>query len=72
MLTLTRKRTESVIIGDGIIITLVDIGPGGKVRLGITAPKDVTILRSELLERQETRPHPGSARRGVAVKHGQR
>lgn len=47
MLVLSRCRDESIVIADNIVITVVDIR-GDKVRLGITAPKDVPIHRSEV------------------------
>ena len=47
MLVLTRRISESINIGDDIIVKVIDI-QGGQVRIGITAPKDVHILRSEL------------------------
>lgn len=49
MLILTRKKNETLRIGDDILITIVDI-QGDQVRLGITAPRDVPILRQELYE----------------------
>lgn len=48
MLVLSRLAGERIMIGDDIIIEVRDIGRG-KVRLGIDAPKDVLILRSELM-----------------------
>ena len=48
MLVLTRREGESLKIGDGIEVTVVEI-QGDKIKLGIRAPKDVTILRSELV-----------------------
>lgn len=53
MLVLSRKANETIRIGDDITITVVRIGPN-TVRLGITAPADVNIARSELLI--ESRP----------------
>lgn len=50
MLVLTRKCNEDIIIGDNIVVKVVDIR-GDKVRLGIEAPKDVTVHRSEIYER---------------------
>ncbi|MGE5328916.1 MAG: carbon storage regulator CsrA [Deltaproteobacteria bacterium] len=47
MLVLTRKRNESIIINDDIEITVIDI-QNDQVRIGITAPKDVSIYRKEL------------------------
>jgi len=49
MLVLGRKIKESIHIGNDIIITIEDISKG-MVKLGIQAPKDVVILRSELKE----------------------
>jgi carbon storage regulator len=48
MLVLTRKLMEKLVIGDNICITVVRI-EGGQVRLGIEAPPDVRIVRSELI-----------------------
>ena len=47
MLVLTRKIGESFVIGDSITITVVS-SKGGQVRIGIDAPKDLAITRSEL------------------------
>ena len=47
MLILSRKRDETLMIGDHIAVTVVDIR-GDKVRLGITAPADVVIDRLEI------------------------
>ena len=49
MLVLSRQKDESIMIGDGIRITVVDVR-GDKVSLGITAPKDVKVFRAELYE----------------------
>ena len=49
MLVLSRHRDESIIIGDDIVITVTDIR-GDKVRLGISAPVDVTVHRQEVYE----------------------
>lgn len=48
MLVLSRKLGEKVIIGDNITITVLETN-GNRVRLGITAPNDVRVLRSELV-----------------------
>ncbi|MDR2437825.1 MAG: carbon storage regulator [Planctomycetaceae bacterium] len=47
MLVLTRKEGEKICIGDEIVITIVRTG-GDRVRLGIEAPLDQIVLRSEL------------------------
>ncbi|ABO50927.1 carbon storage regulator, CsrA [Desulforamulus reducens MI-1] len=52
MLILSRKKNESIHIGDNIIITVVDIG-GDNIKIGIDAPKNVQIFRSELLKAVE-------------------
>ncbi len=49
MLVLSRQRDESIIIGDNIVITVVDIR-GDKVRLGINAPTEMPIHRQEVYE----------------------
>jgi len=49
MLVLSRKRNESIIIDDNILITVVDVR-GDKVRIGIQAPREVPIHRSEVHE----------------------
>lgn len=47
MLVLSRKKNESIMIGGGIVITVIDIR-GDKVRLGIEAPIDVPVHRREV------------------------
>ena len=47
MLVLSRKMSETIQIGDSISIKVTQV-VGGRVRLGITAPKDVQIVRGEL------------------------
>ena len=53
MLVLTRKPGQSIIIGDGIEVQVLSVA-GEKVRLGITAPRDVSIFRNEVYERIES------------------
>lgn len=48
MLVLSRKTSERILIGDSVAITIVRIGPNS-VRIGIDAPKDMSIVRQELL-----------------------
>lgn len=47
MLVLSRKLNESIVIDDNIVITIVEIR-GDKVRLGIQAPREVPVHRSEV------------------------
>ena len=49
MLVLSRQKDESIIIGDDVEITIVDVR-GDKVRLGISAPKNITVHRKEVYE----------------------
>jgi carbon storage regulator len=49
MLVLTRKKDESIIIGDEIAVTVLGI-EGDQVRLGITAPRDIAVHRREIYE----------------------
>ncbi len=49
MLVLSRQRDESIIIGDNIVVTIVDIR-GDKVRLGIQAPKEIPVHRQEVYD----------------------
>ncbi len=52
MLVLTRKPGQSIMIGDDIEVQVLSVA-GDKVRLGITAPRDVGIFRDEVYERIE-------------------
>lgn len=49
MLVLTRKLMEKLYIGDNVCVTVVRL-EGGQVRLGIEAPREVAVVRAELLE----------------------
>ncbi len=49
MLVLSRQKDESIMIGDDVEITIVDVR-GDKVRLGITAPKSIPVHRKEVYE----------------------
>lgn len=55
MLVLSRKLNQSIHIGDGISIRVVRI-KGNSIQLGIDAPKEVHVVRSELLERDARQP----------------
>ncbi|MCH8840358.1 MAG: carbon storage regulator CsrA [Planctomycetes bacterium] len=49
MLVLSRQRDQSIIIGDNIVITIVDVR-GDKVKLGIEAPREISVHRQEVYE----------------------
>jgi len=49
MLVLSRQRDESIIIGDNVVVTVVDIR-GDKVRLGVQAPHEIPVHRREVYE----------------------
>lgn len=49
MLVLSRQRDESIHIGDDIVVTVVDIR-GDRVRIGIKAPREVSVCRREVYE----------------------
>ncbi|MFM8284811.1 MAG: carbon storage regulator CsrA [Planctomycetaceae bacterium] len=67
MLVLSRQRDESIMIGDNVVITVVDIR-GDKVRLGINAPAEIPVHRQEVYEAiqmenlRASRMEPGDAR----------
>ncbi len=50
MLVLSRKTHESIIIGEDIVITIVDIGRG-RVQVGVRAPSYIPVFRQEIVER---------------------
>ena len=69
MLVLSRQRDESIMIGDNIEITIVDIR-GDKVRLGINAPNTVPVHRKEVYQAiQRERSSPPKAAAGNAVEN---
>lgn len=76
MLILSRKAGESLIIGDNIEITITEVS-GDKVRIGITAPKEIQVLRKELKQtvdanREAAMNVSGSALRLLAQNLGQK
>ncbi len=50
MLVLSRQRNESIMIGHDVEVMITDVR-GDKVRLGITAPKDIPVHRREIYEK---------------------
>ncbi|MDP3901241.1 MAG: carbon storage regulator [bacterium] len=53
MLVLTRKKDQSIVIGDSIVVRVLSIG-NRRVKLGIEAPPSVSVMREEMIELQET------------------
>ena len=49
MLVLTRRPGESIVVGENIVITVIEI-KGGQVRIGIDAPREVDVYREEIYE----------------------
>lgn len=67
MLVLSRHKNESIVIGDNVTITIVEIR-GDKVRLGIEAPKEMPVHRQEVYDAIKRNsltkaPEPGEERR---------
>lgn len=58
MLVLSRKPGERIIIGEGIEVTVLEVH-GNRIRLGIQAPKDVSIQRTELQDHNHQNQHRG-------------
>jgi len=52
MLVLTRKTNQSIMIGEEIEITVLSVS-GDKVRIGIEAPRDISVFRREVLDNAE-------------------
>ena len=48
MLVLTRNKNEQIMLGDDIIVTVIEIRHDGKVRLGIEAPREMPVHRGEV------------------------
>lgn len=64
MLVLSRHRDESIMIGDDVVITIVDIR-GDKVRIGIDAPQTIPVHRQEVYEAiQRNIPKDGDKQQG--------
>ncbi len=63
MLVLSRRESERIKLGDSIVVTVVKV-TGDRVRLGIEAPSDVLVLRSEL-EGRDSAPADTLAQIGV-------
>jgi carbon storage regulator len=55
MLVLSRKVLEEIVIGENIVVTVLQLS-GGKVRIGIKAPESVRIMRAEIDEEEKRGP----------------
>ena len=55
MLVLSRKRGEQILIGDDIVVTVVEC-TGNRIKVGIEAPRCVRVVRSELLPERVQEP----------------
>ena len=60
MLVLTRRIGEQIVIDDNIIVTIIAV-EGGKVRVGIQAPRSVTVDRAEVHQRKQEQPVESSS-----------
>lgn len=60
MLVLSRKRDEKIVIGDNIIVTVIDIR-GDKVRLGFDAPTEIPVHREEVYRAIQRENEPAVA-----------
>ena len=62
MLILTRRVGETVVIGNNVTVTVLGV-KGNQVRLGVKAPKDITVHREEIFERIQAEQGQQPARR---------
>jgi carbon storage regulator len=63
MLVIRRRPGEAVVIGDGIEVEILE-SSAGRVKLGIRAPREITVMRKEV---QDTREHNRSAAREIPL-----
>ena len=61
MLVVTRKTDESLIIADNIEITVLEVSRD-RVKIGISVPKDIKIIRNELIDTQNVNKDSGSSK----------
>jgi carbon storage regulator len=63
MLILTRRVNESLLIGDDVTVTILGV-KGNQVRIGVDAPRDVSVQREELANRNEETSTSGTGKDG--------
>ncbi len=56
MLVLSRKNGERIVIGEGVTVEVLEVN-GQRVRLGVVAPEDVPVHRTEVFQRGQHEPH---------------
>jgi len=66
MLVLSRKPNESIVINENIVVTILDV-IGNRVRLGIEAPREVSVFRTEVLEDKPDKPDTPVSKRQLRV-----
>lgn len=66
MLVLSRQRDESIVIGENVVVTIVDIR-GDKVRLGIEAPGEVPVHRQEVYDAIQRENRKGDPSQGDSL-----
>jgi carbon storage regulator len=57
MLILTRRVNESLVIGDNVTVTILGV-KGNQVRIGVNAPRDVSVHREELVHKGDATSNP--------------
>jgi carbon storage regulator len=70
MLVLTRRRGEAIMIGDDIVIRVLDVS-GDQIRLGIEAPRSVSVHREEIFNEIQAENRAASGTPGAAPTTGQ-
>ena len=67
MLVITRKINEGIVIGENIELLIVDVS-GDKVKIGISAPREIRIVRNELLQTEQVNREAASLKATVVPK----